>query len=286
MKANFHKLNYPIEQAFHIRKDVREYFDDHWHFHDMIELVYIQHGQGGRYIGDSIDAFSDGEVVLVGAHLPHVWKSNFFEDQLPLQKKCVSIVIQFPEDFLGINFMSLPEAKHIKFLFKRAERGIVFMDNDRKVLAKKITSLLKLEGMERLIKFIDILNYAAKSINYQLLASPLFVDTITDSDNKINKVFEYIMDNFTEDIQLTTAASLIGMNKTSFCRYFKKRTKKTFSSFLNEVRIGHACKLISQDRIPITESAYLSGYNSPSYFYKQFKEITGVSPTEYQAKLI
>src|SRR5690606_34681590 len=119
-----------------------------------------------------------------------------------------------------------------------------------------------------------------------LLASPWFVDTIVDSDPKINKIFGYVMDHFTESVELNTAAELVGMNKAAFCRYFKKRTKKTFSEFLNEVRIGHACKLISQDNLGITESAYLSGYNSPSYFYKQFKNIKGVSPTEYQSKLI
>jgi YesN/AraC family two-component response regulator len=112
------------------------------------------------------------------------------------------------------------------------------------------------------------------------------VDTIVDSDPKINKIFGYVMDHFTESVELNTAAELVGMNKAAFCRYFKKRTKKTFSEFLNEVRIGHACKLISQDNLGITESAYLSGYNSPSYFYKQFKNIKGVSPTEYQSKLI
>ncbi|TQO39742.1 AraC-like DNA-binding protein [Arenibacter algicola] len=287
MKANYHRLNNPIEQAFHIRKDVREYFDDHWHFHNMLELVYIQHGLGSRYIGDSIDSFSDGEVILVGAKLPHVWKSNLIETTGNIiHKKCIAYVIQFPADFLGQNFMELSEVKPIKNLIKLAERGIAFNNEDRKVLSKKIKSILKYDGMERLIKFIDLLHYASLTKKHKLLASPLFVDTIVDNDPKINKIFGYVMDNFTENVELTTAAELVNMNKAAFCRYFKKRTKKTFSEFLNEVRIGHACKLISQDNVSITESAYLSGYNSPSYFYKQFKNIKGVSPTEYQSKLI
>lgn len=284
MKANYHKLNNPIEQAFHIRKDIRKYFDDTWHFHDMLELVYIEQGVGGRYIGDSIDSFSEGEVVLLGAKLPHVWKSNFLGDGQPKLTECVSIVIQFPKDFLGTSFLQLPESKSINILFKRAERGIVFQKKTKEKLAEKISSLLEYDGMDRLIKFIDLLQFASRSNDYELLASPMFIDNIFNDDPKINKVFGYVMENFTDDVKLSTAASVAGMNKTAFCRYFKKRTKKTFSSFLNEVRIGHACKLIREDEMQITEAAYLSGYNSPSYFHKQFKFIKGVSPSTYQTK--
>lgn len=284
MKANYHKLNSPIEQAFHIRKDIREYFDDTWHFHDMIEMVCIVSGKGERYIGDSIDSFRDGEVVLVGGKLPHVWKSKFAEGSVNLiKKKCIAIIIQFPVDFLGNHFLQLSEAKAIKALLKRSERGIVFKNNAKNVLGRNMNALLKQDGMERLIKFIEILQLAATTKDYELLASPFFIDTIYNNDQKINKVFGYVMDNFTDDIKLSSAADIAGMNKTAFCRYFKNRTKKTFSAFLNEVRIGHACMLIREDNMHITEAGYLSGYNSPSYFYKQFKTIKGVSPTKYQS---
>jgi AraC-like DNA-binding protein len=252
----------------------------------MLEFVYIQQGSGTRYIGDSIDSFSDGEVVLVGSRLPHVWKSNIIEKSKSDLKKCIAVVIQFPVDFLGNQFFQLTESKNINTLLKRAERGLVFEKDSKLTLAKKTISLLKLNGMERLIKFLDLLQCAAVSDNYKLLASPMFVDAIYNDDQKINKVFGYIMDNFTNEIKLSDAASFAAMNKTAFCRYFKKRTKKTFSTFLNEVRIGNACKLIREDDIPITEAAYLSGYNSPSYFYKQFKTIKGISPTQYQSTII
>ncbi|GGW49510.1 AraC family transcriptional regulator [Arenibacter certesii] len=286
MRANYHKLNNPIEQAFYIREDIRDYFDDHWHYHNMLELVYIKKGDGIRYMGDSIDAFTDGDVVLLGAELPHVWKSSIMEKEKLVPKSSKAIVIQFSLDFLGNHFMSLSETQHIKALTTIAKRGIVFKNADRKIIAKKTEALLKYEGMERLIKFIDLLHYAALAKDYILLASPVFVDTLINSDEKINKVFSYVLDNFTEDLELSTVSSVINMNKSAFCRYFKNRTKKTFTMFLNEVRIGHACKLISQDKIPITECAYLSGYNSPSYFYKQFKQIKGISPSEYQSKTI
>lgn len=282
MKANLRKLKSPIEHSFHIRKDERTSFNDKWHFHEMLELVLIKNGQGKRYIGDSIESFSNGDVILVGAKLPHVWRSEVpYNDDLS-KMKCSSIIIQFSHDFLGPEFLELPESNQLKKLFNKAEMGISFQNKTRKQLAKKINGLLKFNEMERLIKFLDILQIASNSKDYKLLASPLFKETIFNSDLKINKVFEYIMDNFSDPITLDEVATIASMNKTAFCRYFKKRTKKTFSSFLNEIRIGYACKLIQEENIPVTEAAYLSGYNSPSHFYKQFRLLKNLSPTEFQ----
>ena len=160
--------------------------------------------------------------------------------------------------------------------------GISFQNKTRKLLVKKINNLLEYNEMERLIKFLDVLHIASNSKDYKLLASPLFKETIFNSDAKINLVFEYIMDNFSNPITLDEVAAIASMNKTAFCRYFKKRTKKTFSSFLNEIRIGYSCKLIQEEHIPVTEAAYLSGYNSPSHFHKQFRLLKNISPTEFQ----
>lgn len=280
MKANFRKLENPIEQAFHIRKDVHTHFEDKWHFHEMLEFVVILQGSGKRYIGDSIEAFSKGDVILVGGKLPHVWRSKP-EKNMSLKIESSAIIIQFSKDFLGNQFLDLSESVHLKELFKKAEMGISFKNEIRNKLIGKITNLLEVEGMERLLLFLDILHLASKTTEYKLLASPLFKETIFKSDLKINSVFEYVMDNFSNPITLDEVAKVASMNKTAFCRYFKKRTKKTFSSFLNEIRIGYACKLIREDKYTITEAAYLSGYNSPSHFNKQFRLIKNISPSEF-----
>ncbi|WP_218597671.1 AraC family transcriptional regulator [Polaribacter sp. NJDZ03] len=281
MKANFRKLEKPTESAFHIKKDVRTSFDDKWHFHEMLELVVILKGSGKRFVGDSIETFSKGDVILVGKKLPHVWRSNPQKKKNSLKMKCSSIIIQFSPDFLGTTFLNLSESDKLKKLFKNAEMGISFQNETRKKLIEKIKRLIELEGMERLLFFLDILHFSSKSEEYSLLASPLFKETIFKSDLKINNVFEYIMDNFSNSITLDEVAQVASMNKTAFCRYFKKRTKKTFSSFLNEIRIGYACKLIREEKYNITEAAYLSGYNSPSHFNKQFRLIKKTSPTEF-----
>lgn len=281
MKANFRKLEKPIENAFHIRKDVRTHFDDNWHFHEMLEFVTILKGKGKRFIGDSIETFSKGDVILVGEKLPHVWRSTPPKNSKSNKMKCTSIIIQFPSDFIGGRFLDLSESVKLKQLFKNAEMGISFKGKTSEQLTNKIKNLLKVEGMERLLLFLDVLHFASKSREYKLLASPLFKETIFKGDVKINKVFEYVMDNFSNPITLDNVAKVASMNKTAFCRYFKKRTKKTFSSFLNEIRIGYACKLIQEDKYGITEAAYLSGYNSPSHFNKQFRLFKKVSPSEF-----
>ncbi|WP_034044704.1 AraC family transcriptional regulator [Wocania ichthyoenteri] len=281
MKANFRKINSSIEQAFHIRKDERTHFYDNWHFHEMLELVVILNGEGERYIGDSIENFSKGDVILVGSKLPHVWRSNPPQDIDKVKTKCVSIIIQFSPSFLGSDFLSLAESKKLKELFINAEMGICFINKTSKILIKKIKKLLSLNGMERLLLFLEILHIASKSNEYKLLASPLYKETIFKSDLKINRVFEFVMDNFSDPITLDDAAKQASMNKTAFCRYFKNKTNKTFTSFLNEIRIGYACKLIHEEKYSITEAAYLSGYNSPSHFNKQFRLIKKVSPSEF-----
>lgn len=281
MKANFRKLEDPIGQAFHIRKDNLTHFNDKWHFHDMLELVVILKGHGKRFVGDSIENFSKGDVILVGEKLSHVWRSNAPKNINSSKMKCSAIIIQFPSTFLGSKFLELPESVKLKELFKNAERGISFQDETGKKLTEKVERLPQLEGMERLLSFLDILNLASHSNDYKLLATPLFKETIFNSDLKINKVFEYIMDNFSNPITLDEVAEIVSMNKTAFCRYFKNRTKKTFSSFLNEIRIGYACKLIREDNYGITEAAYLSGYNSPSHFNKQFRLIKKISPSKF-----
>ena len=281
MKANFIKLKKPIGQAFHIRKDKLTHFNDKWHFHDMLELVVILKGHGKRFVGDSIETFSKGDVILVGENLSHVWKSTPPKNINSSKKKCAAIIIQFPSNFLGNKFLELPESFRIRELFKNAERGISFLNETGKKMTDKVEKLLEFNGMERLLSFLDILNFASKSNDYKLLATPFFKESLCNNDLKINKVFEYIMDNFSNPITLDEVAETVSMNKTAFCRYFKNRTKKTFSSFLNQIRISHACKLIREENYGITEAAYLCGYNSPSHFNKQFRLIKKISPSKF-----
>lgn len=281
MKANFHKLKRPIEEAFTIREDTRYYFDDKWHFHEMLELVLIINGEGKRYIGDSIESFTAGDVVLVGKCLPHVWRSAPPEEQVKEENICKSIVVHFPENFLGDSFLLMQEANKLRILIQQAQNGIVFSGTTRNRLAHMLPKLMGKKGMERIIFLLDILNIASKTKEYTLLSSPTYNETIYNGDARINHVFEFVMDNFINNITLESVAEVANMNKTAFCRYFKKMTKKTFTNFLNEIRIGYACRLIQANDSNITEAAYLSGYNSLSHFNKQFRIIKGVSPSAF-----
>jgi AraC-like DNA-binding protein len=281
MKANFHKLKRPIEESFTIRKDIRYYFEDKWHFHEMLELVLIISGEGKRYIGDSIESFSAGDVVLVGKCLPHVWRSTPPEEELDEANSCQSIVIHFPENFMGDHFLEIQESGKLKTLFQKAQMGIFFGESTRKKLSEMLPLLIEKKGLDRIILLLEILNIASKATDYSLLSSPAFNETIYNGDSRVNHVFEFVMDHFSNQITLEEVAEVANMNKTAFCRYFKKVTKKTFTTFLNEIRIGYACKLIQTNHSNITEAAYLSGYNSLSHFNKQFRMIKRVSPSAF-----
>lgn len=132
MKANFRKSEVPNGQTFHIRKDELTHFSDKWHFHDMPEFVAILKGNGKRFVGDSKETFSKGDVILEGEKLPHVWRSNPPKNINSLKMKCSAIIIQFPSTFLGTKFLKLPESIKLKKLFKNAERGISFQNETGK----------------------------------------------------------------------------------------------------------------------------------------------------------
>lgn len=308
MKATFHKIKPPVESSFTIRKDSRETLSDKWHYHEMIELVYIERGSGLRYVGDSVERFSDGDIILVGKRLPHLWRSGVSigdkidsniddEHNSKLSGKleessnsvdiksdrCITYVINFSETFLGRDFITLPELNKIRDLIYRSQRGIKFRgDVD---IYRDIKTTYNHTGIERLISMINILNRLSKIEEYTLLSSQLFNESIYDKDITINRIFQYIMDNFTEDISLDRVAEVANMNRCALCKYIKRKTKKTFTKVLNEIRIGYACKLIQDENINISDAAFMSGYSSISHFNKQFKLIKGVNPSSYRDEL-
>ncbi len=252
-----------------------------WHFHPEIELVYIKSSRGTRFIGDSIEKFEEGEIVLIGENLPHMWLNNdeYFEEASKLVAKAVAI--HFKDDFLGSTFFQVPEMKHISKLFDRAKLGIKFLNIDKQIYTK-INQMLSLDGFEKTMVLINVLSLLAKHNDFRLLASQGSINSFKHIDNvNMVKTFEYVYENFTNTIYLEDVANVINMNPASFSRFFKRVNRKTFSKFLNEVRIGFACKLMMEKSKDITSICFESGFNNISNFNRQFKNIKGMSPSEY-----
>lgn len=252
-----------------------------WHFHEEFELVAIIQSSGMRFVGDSIEKFEGGDVALIGKNLPHMWLNDdhYFEGESSL--KAEAIAVHFKKDFLGTGFLGVPEMKPISNLVNRAAQGIKFMNVDDSVInALKIS--VNLDPLPQLIKIIEILSVLAKHQEYKLLATPGFVNSFNRTENsRLNKIYEYVFENFNNPIGSADVAKIAGMNKSAFSRFFKKTHRKPFTKYLNEIRIGYACKLLLENKESITSIAFLSGFNNISNFNRQFKIIKGNSPSAY-----
>ncbi len=251
-----------------------------WHYHPEIELVYVNGGSGKRQIGSHISYYTDGDLILIGSNLPHC---GFTNEQTGNKNETV---LQLKPDFLGKGYLGIPEMKNISMLFDRAKAGIAFDGETKKRLGSKIEIMEKLAPFDKLLMLLEILNELEVSEDFKVLNAEGFSMEMQMQDNdRINLVFNYVKDNFQEQITLDEVAVLIRMTIPSFCRYFKKITHKTFTKFVNEYRLVHASKLLAEKPISITEICFESGFNNFSYFNKSFQEFTGKSASQYRKEL-
>lgn len=283
MKAILQKVPEFVDSSFAVQRFESAYFDTPWHFHPEYELVYIQKSYGKRFIGDNISNFREGDLVLLGSNLPHWYRNDavYYHNEPSL--KASSIVIQFTTDFLGETFLMTPEMFEIHHILQKAQRGLHITGSLAKIIAKQVIEITELKGMDRLLKLLSILNSISQSEEYNLLSNKgPSVGINTTDPHRINKIYEYVMNNFTEPITINEAAELIHMCPSTFCRYFKKRTRNTFTFFINEIRVGHACKLLIEGDLSITEICYKSGFNNISYFNRQFKSRKQLTPQAFR----
>lgn len=251
-----------------------------WHFHPEIELVYINKGKGKVHIGNHLSYFNCSQLLLLGANLPH----HGFSDRLTV--KGSETIVQFKPDVLGDRFLHLPEMKTIVSLLERAKRGIKFQAATKKMIGPKIQKLLELDGLKRIIFLLEILNDLAVSNDYTLLNVDGFAfETTSQDSNKIDIIFKHINNNFERQISLEEISDKASMTVPAFCRYFKKATGKTFTKLVNEYRVVHATKLLSESTSSITDICFECGFNNFSHFNKSFKEITGKSASKYRSEM-
>ena len=269
--------------SFSIRQDVVPYFYNRWHFHPEVELLHIEKGSGIQFMGDQISRFKKGDVVLVGANLPHYWRCDeaYFKGNDKL--RAVSTVAHFREDFWGQAFLDLPENKKIRDLLVRARRGISIGGTTRKEVADIMAAMLQATEAERLILLLTALHKIAGSRHARTISSTGFQPAAnTEETERINKIYTYSITNFKSKISLDDIARIANISPHSFCRYFNAHTRKTYNYFLQELRVGHASKLLIENKLSITQVCYESGFNNVTNFYKAFRKITGKTPLEYQ----
>ena len=253
-----------------------------WHFHPEYELTLVLESHGKRFIGDSIKNFYPGDLVLIGSNLPHWYRNDpaYYEESSDL--KAASILIQFPENFLGDSFLSAPEMLTIKRTLEEARLGLQICGTAKEKITQMMMNIPHFHKMERLLQFLSILNIISNSGEYFTLSTPGSHNINSKDSERINKIFEYVLRNYEKQISVEEASSLVFMCPATFCRFFKKRTRKTFTYFLNEIRVGLACKMLIENDLSITEICFMSGYNNVSHFNRQFKTFKKMTPQEFK----
>jgi len=282
MKSQFIRRNNNVHgQSFSVKHDLLPHFLKTWHHHQEFELVFIKSSTGTRFVGDDMAVFNPGELVLLGDSLPHMWQNDpiYFEG---LDLKAEAYIIHFERDFLAGAIKEVVEFGSLEFLLERAKRGILFDSSTANNVAPMMEEIIGMpSGMSRMIKLLEVLRVLSESNGGQYLASLGYSNSATERDMKLRKVNDYIMNHFQGKVSLQEVADHVCMNKAAFCRFFKKTTSKKFSKYLNEMRVGYACKLLQQGTKPISQICFESGFNSLSSFNQQFKEVTGSTPRAY-----
>lgn len=269
------------KESFYFQEDRSAYFYDHLHYHPEIQLMAILKGKGTLFIGDKIERFEPGDLILIGSNLPHVFRCDeeFYKRE---DADSHSISIYFNNEAFGDEFFKLPELYNIQQMIATASQGIRIKSDKRFEVVEKMKALGKTQGTLRLIALLDILHDITTISDCDYLCSMQYKHTNRESDHwRINAVFDYVMTNIDKKITLEDAAEIALMSPTAFSRFFKQRTKKTFINFVNEIKIGNACKLLVEKNHNISEVCYMTGFNNISNFNRQFKTITGYTPSNY-----
>ncbi|WKN45477.1 AraC family transcriptional regulator [Tunicatimonas pelagia] len=248
--------------------------------HAEYEISVLTNCSGKRFVGNTIENFTECDLFLIGPHLLHAVQPDDFE-------RGDVITVRFLKEGFGSGFFDLPENEHIACLLHEARRGVAFASADVPQLYQKLQEMVSLTGFERMMAFFRLLHLMARNPHRRVLSSNGFSPLINPKDHEtVNQTYEYIVNRFADHrITLGEISDYVNMSPTTFCRYFKKHFRKTFTTFLNEVRVGHACKMLQQTNKTVAEIAFASGYNQLTHFNRQFKRAVGYSPTAYRNNL-
>jgi AraC-like DNA-binding protein len=282
MKPFFQKLASSPSESVIFYDEEKPHFSVPWHFHPEIEILYVDKSSGTSYVGDGICRFTEGEISIIGENVPHWWKSDLKYYDGGDTTGIKALIIQFKKEIFDQNLINLPEMQNIKELLERSQRGIQFVCKSRKQLGKQVTKVFHETGIRRITELIILLDMMANAKEIKYHTSIGYSKTINTYDfYRFNKIHEHILLNFTKPIKLEDVANIANISPTAFCRYFKKHSGKSFLTFLNEIRIGYACRLMIEDNFSISRASMESGFNNLSHFNDQFKRIKKSTPTEY-----
>lgn len=254
-----------------------------WHRHPEVELTYVETGSGTRLVGDHIGPYTNHDLVLLGSNLPHTWASDEFRgkryDLHP------AVVILFQPGFLGEDFFEIYEVLSIKELLNSADRGLWYPPATATSVGKQMTGLLQASGPRRLLGLLSILTELSESDSAEPLASAGYTGpNSAAAESRIKQVCDSMQEHFTKpEFAIADLADMLQMNQSAFSRFFKQATERTPTQYLNELRVGYACRQLIESDKQVLEICYESGFDSASYFNRMFKRLRGTTPRQYRS---
>ncbi len=276
MRAKLEQVSARSEQSFLCYKVTAAAFDFWWHYHPEYELTFITKGRGKRLVCDSYQDFSEGDLVLLGPMLPHTWVSEKIKKQ-----HCEAIVIQFSTAFIS-SLLQYSELAAVEKILQKAARGVSFTGSQARLVHAMLQQMLTCSHIEKLALLLRVL-HSLSSTKAVLLSSGIFKPLAgVANEQRINKVFHYVERGFRNIVTIEQAAKLIHLSESAFCRFFKKASGKTFSDYVNDIRIAHACSLLIETDKPVAQAAYESGFETLTYFNRVFLKKKGVQPAVFR----
>jgi len=265
--------------CFTIFSRVKKEFNFPLHFHEEFELNLILNAKGAkRIVGDHIDVIDDIELVLVGSNLNHAWFTHQCESE-----EITEVTIQWHKDLFDDKLLKRNQLRLIRQMFERSMKGIAFSADTIKNISPRILSLNQKNGFDSVMELISILHDLSSSRNMRTLSDSSFSDFHQPSNSRrVEKAFEYLNNNYDKQISLKEIAKLVNMTEVSFSRFIKKRTGSTYIDTLNEIRLGHASRMLIDTTHSIAEISFNCGFNNISNFNRLFKKKKNCTPKEFR----
>lgn len=266
-----------------VQHDRLPYFYDRLHYHPEWQITLIVKSEGTLYAGDSMSRFRVGDLCFIGSNLPHLFRNDgkYYESET---EQAEAISIFFDRKSLGEGFFEIPELRVANMLLREANKGICYPAGSLPLdLGAFFAKMKHQEGIALLQDFLTLLKHLCVSERGHTISNIAYDQSQAEAAGKrLDQVLQFIFQNFDQKITVAEAAKASNLSIPAFCRYFKLHTRKTFISYLNEVRINAACQLLMEQRGSIGQIAYKVGFNNLSNFNRQFKKLKGMVPSSFQ----
>jgi len=278
MRARIERVSPGAAASFLCRRRVDARFGFYWHYHPEVELTLIVRSRGRRFVGDSIEPYEEGDLVLLGPNLPHTWDSD------PRRKgPHEAVFCQFSPSFLGADFLRAPELAAVRRLLERSAQGLRVVGRTQREAARRMEELERLQGLGRLAALLELLDLLARSRELRTLSSREFVPALRRGDaGRIDRVCRFLNERCAGRVTLAEAAAVAHLSIPAFSRFFRRKTGRTLVAYLNELRTGLACRELIESERSVSEIAFDSGFNNLSNFNRRFLALKGRSPRAFR----